>query len=114
MKIERFEDIETWKKAKDLTILLYESFKSNNDFAFKNQMLKAAISIMNNIAEGFERQTNKEFKQFLYISKGSCGEVRSMLYIAKELNYIDEYKFESIFELSLTISRMLSGFIKKL
>ena len=114
MRIERFEDIETWKKGKELTLLLYKILRSNTDFAFKNQILRASLSIMNNIAEGFERRTNKELTHFLYIAKGSSGEVRSMLYVAKELKYIDEQQYESILQLSMTISRMLANFIKKL
>lgn len=85
MRIERFEDIEAWKNAKELTVSLYAILKDNNDYAFKNQILRASTSIMNNIAEGFERRSNKEFSHFLYIAKGSSGEVRSMLYLGKEL-----------------------------
>jgi four helix bundle protein len=88
--------------------------KDNNDYAFKNQILKASVSVMNNIAEGFERRTNNEFKHFLYIAKGSAGEVRSMLYLASELKYIEDIKCKSIFELSVVISKMLANFIKKL
>lgn len=69
---------------------------------------------MNNIAEGFERRTNNEFKHFLYIAKGSAGEVRSMLYLAEELKYIDSVKLLNIHELTLSISKMLAGLIKKL
>jgi four helix bundle protein len=69
---------------------------------------------MNNIAEGFERNTNKELRQFLYISKGSCGEVRSMSYLAKSLNYINDSEFKNINILSFEVSRILAGFIKKL
>lgn len=114
MRIERFEDIEAWKNAKEQTLQLYAALKDNNDFAFKNQILRASVSVMNNIAEGFERRTNKEFTHFLYMAKGSSGEVRSMLYIAKELNYLTEEKYKSILELSMVISRMLANFIKKL
>jgi four helix bundle protein len=82
MKIERFEDIIAWQLAKELTISIYSLFENSNDYGFKDQIQRASISIMNNIAEGFERKTNNEFKQFLYIAKGSCGEVRSMLIVA--------------------------------
>lgn len=114
MKIEKFEDIIAWQKAKELSLAVYLSFKSNNDYAFRDQIQRASISIMNNIAEGFERKGDKEFKYFLYISKGSCGEVRSMLYIAKELKYISEKEFEKFYQLSVDISKILSGFIKTL
>ena len=114
MKIERFEDILAWQKAKTMTLLVYKSFKSCKDFSFKNQVERASISVMNNIAEGFERQTNKDFRNFLFIAKGSCGEVRSMLSVAKELEYIGEKDFSTVSALTIEISRMLSGFIKTL
>jgi len=74
MKIERFEDIISWQKSKDLSVSIYKIFKSDADFGFRNQIERSSVSVMNNIAEGFERQTNNEFRQFLYIAKGSCGE----------------------------------------
>jgi len=88
MKFDRFEDIIAWQKAKELTIQVYQLFENSKDFGFKDQIQRASVSVMNNIAEGFERKSNNEFKQFLFIAKGSCGEVRSMLYLAKELNKI--------------------------
>jgi len=93
---------------------LYKLFDNHKDFGFKNQILRASVSIMNNVAEGFERRTNKEFKQYLYIAKGSAGEVRSMIYLAKDLRYIDEVKTKSILETVEIISRMLTNFIKRL
>lgn len=114
MKINKFEDIVVWQKAKDLIIICYKSFNSLRDFSFRDQIQRAAVSIMNNIAEGFERMGNKEFKKFLYISKGSCAEVRSMLYLALELNYISEQEFNNLYERTVEISRMLSGLIKTL
>jgi four helix bundle protein len=78
MKVDRFEDIISWQKARILTISIYHTFSNTKDFGFKDQIQRAVLSIMNNIAEGYERKTNSEFKQFLYISKGSCGEVGSM------------------------------------
>lgn len=114
MKIERFEDIIAWQKAKEMTIFLYKDFADSKDFGFKDQILRASVSVMNNIAEGYERKTNKELKYFLFIAKGSCGEIRSMLYLAKELNKISETKFIQYFKLAEEISKMLSGFIKTL
>ena len=114
MKIEKFEDIIAWQKAKDLTLEIYHIFKNNRDFSFKDQIQRASVSIMNNIAEGFERRTNQEFLHFLYIAKGSCGEVRSMLYLASELKYGSEKEFNNLHNLTVEISKMLSGFIKTL
>ncbi|OFY82967.1 MAG: four helix bundle protein [Bacteroidetes bacterium RIFCSPLOWO2_12_FULL_35_15] len=114
MKIERFEEIIAWQKAKDMAVLIYKDFADSKDFGFKDQIQRASVSVMNNIAEGFERKTNNEFKQFLFIAKGSCGEVRSMLYLAKELNKISETSFNKYFKLAEEISKILSGFIKTL
>ena len=114
MKFDRFEDIIAWQKAKELTIQVYQLFENSKDFGFKDQIQRASVSIMNNIAEGFERKTNNEFKQFLFIAKGSCGEVRSMLYLAKEMKRITEKDFVFLFSLSEEISKILSGLIKTL
>jgi four helix bundle protein len=89
MPIERFEDIIVWQKWKEMALLVYEHFRENRDYAFRDQIQRASVSIMNNIAEGFERKGAREFSKFLYIAKGSSGEVRSMLYLAKELKYIE-------------------------
>jgi len=114
MKIEKFEDIIAWKKGKELTLIIYKIFKICKDFGFKSQIERASISIMNNIAEGFERKTNKELKNFLFIAKGSTGEVRSMLDVGLKLKYISEKDFKIMYNLSIEISRLLSGFIKSL
>ncbi len=114
MKIDKFEDIQAWQKAGELSLLVYEMFKTNKDFRFRDQLQSACVSIMNNIAEGFERRGNKEFKRFLYIAKGSCGEVRSMTYLAYRLKYVGRKEFSLLNGLTLEISKMLYGFIKKL
>jgi|SRR3989338_2294999 len=114
MKIEKFEDIIAWEKGKELTLIVYNVFKTCKDFGFKNQIERASVSIMNNIAEGFERRTNKELKNFLFIAKGSTGETRSMLNLGLELKYISEKDFKIMYNLSTEISRLLSGFIKSL
>lgn len=114
MKIDRFEDIIAWQKAKQLTIAIYNEFNDSRDFGFKDQIQRAAVSIMNNIAEGFERKSNNEFKYFLYVSKGSCGEVRSMLYLAEELHTISKESFDEKYKLAEEISKILSGLIKTL
>ncbi len=114
MKIEKFEELICWQKSKELSLLMYGLFKNNRDFSFCDQIKRAVVSVMNNIAEGFERQTNKEFTQFLYIAKGSCGEARSMCYIALELGYISKEDFEKVNRLSLDTARLISGLIKVL
>jgi|SRR3989344_4578023 len=114
MIISKFEDIISWQKSKELTLLVYELFKDNRDFSFVDQIRRASVSIMNNIAEGFERKSNKEFIYFLYIAKGSCGEARSMFYIALELNYISRGEFDKINKLSQEISRLIAGLVKTL
>lgn len=114
MKINKFEDIIAWQKAGSLSLEIYKIFKNCPDFSFVNQVRRATISIMNNIAEGFERNTNKEFRNFLYISKGSCAEVRSMLYLAYRLNYINKQQFNEAASLTVEISKLISGLIKTL
>lgn len=114
MKIEKFEDIIAWQKAKELTLFIYKEFKNSKDFGFRDQIQRASVSIMNNIAEGFERRGDKEFKYFLFIAKGSCGEIRSMLYLALNLEYINKEQYEKYYNLSIETSKLLSGFIKTL
>jgi four helix bundle protein len=114
MKIEKFEDIISWQKSKVLTKDVYLLLKDSRDYGFRDQIQRASVSIMNNIAEGFERRGDKEFRHFLFIAKGSCGEVRSMLYLALELEYITKNDFEKLSNISVEISKLLSGFIKTL
>ena len=97
MIIKRFEDIISWQKGKELSVMIYSLFSERKDFGFRDQIQRASVSIMNNIAEGFERKSNKEFKYFLFIAKGSCGEVRSMLDLAKELDKISENEFTKLY-----------------
>ena len=114
MKIEKFEDILAWQKSKSMTLTIYTQLKELRDYGFKDQICRAAVSIMNTIAEGFERKSDREFKHFLFIAKGSCGEVRSMLYLAKDLKYLHECEYSNLSEVSMEISKLLSGLIKSL
>ena len=84
-KIQKFEDLEVWQTAIALSISVYEKFRSCNDYGFRDKICRASVSIPSNIAEGYERQSNKEYIHFLYISKGSTGEVRTQLEIAKSI-----------------------------
>ena len=116
-KIEKFEDIESWKLAREVARLIYEASgreKFSRDFALVNQIRRASVSVISNIAEGFERGGNKEFIQFLAIAKGSCGEVRSQLYIALDQKYIEENEFREISNKLTEASRLISGLMKYL
>jgi len=110
-KILCFEDIIVWQKARELADIVYKEFRSNKDFSFKDQIRRAVVSIGNNIAEGYERKNNNEFRQFLYIAKGSCGEVRSMLYIALDQDHISKTTFGELYEKATIVSKMLSRLI---
>lgn len=112
-----FEDIEGWKLARQLTIEVYRVSAAapfSTDLALLNQIRRATVSIMSNIAEGFDRDGNKEFVNFLTIAKGSAAEVRAQLYVAVDQNYISEKEFETLSELTNNIGRVLAGLIKYL
>ena len=87
--IKKFENLEIWQLARELLKLIYTDFRDCNDFNFRNQITSADLSIMNNIAEEFSRESDKEFKQFLNISRGSSGEVKSMYYAAEDQKYVN-------------------------
>lgn len=114
---KRFEDLDVWIAAKDASVMIYkitENESLRKDFGLKDQIRRASISVISNIAEGFERNGNKEFIQFLSIAKGSAGEVRAQLYIIKELEFINEEEFTQLNEKVTQVSKMLSGFINYL
>jgi four helix bundle protein len=115
--IQKFEDIKSWLEARELnkimgTLIDEDRFKKN--FRLISQIEGSAGSIMDNIAEGFERGGNKEFMQFLYIAKGSCGELRSQLYRAIDRNYINEKEFDTITSQTLLISKLIQKLINYL
>ncbi len=118
MVIRRFEDIEAWQQARRLVRQVYHAITSNErfskDFRLSNQIQAAAVSAMSNIAEGFSRNSNKEFKHFLFISKASAAEVQSQLYVALDLGYISQTDFKKIYTQADKVSKMCSGFIKYL
>lgn len=98
-KFESFEEINSWKKARVFNKMIYEITENHSfmkDYELSKQIRRASISISSNIAEGFERMTDKEFIYFLYIAKASAGEVRSQLYLASDLNYISGIEFENL------------------
>jgi four helix bundle protein len=115
--IERFEDFEAWKLAREFTSLVYTCSGAGNfgrDFALRDQIRRASISIVSNIAEGFERDGDKEFLQFLSMAKGSCGEVRAQLYLAFDQQYISEAVFQELTTKASQLSRVISGLMRYL
>jgi len=113
-KLTRFEDLDIWKRVRDLCKLVYEITSEEpfcRDFRFRDQIRAAAGSIMDNTAEGFERGGNKEFLQFLSVAKGSCGETRSQSYRAFEFGYITQDTLDVLLDKTLDLSRQISSFM---
>ena len=112
--IIRFEEIEAWKTARELTKLIYsltEKGTFSRDFGLRDQIRRAAVSVMSNIAEGFESQTQPQFIRYLGTAKASAGEVRSQLYVANDLGYFTEEIFSDAFRLAEKASRQISRFM---
>ena len=117
MKVKRFEDLDCWKKSRKLSGTVYQvtsAGKFARDFALKDQIRRASISMLSNIAEGFERGGDKEFLHFLAMAKGSCGEVRAQLYVALDQEYLPQQAFDVLLESVEEIGRMISGLMKYL
>ena len=117
MTVKNFEELEIWKEARRLTGEMYRFTRHSRfskDFRLSGQIQAASVSIMSNIAEGFERGGNQEFTQFLYIAKGSCGEVRSQLYVALDQQYAEPKQAENLIESLKLLSTMISNLIEYL
>lgn len=116
-KILRFEEIEAWKKARVLTREIYQATSIGEfarDFGLRDQIRRASVSAMSNIAEGFERGGNKEFVQYLSNAKSSTGEVRSQLYVALDVGFLNQKKFGELFSQAEEASRLIAGFMRYL
>jgi four helix bundle protein len=116
-QIKNFEELEVWKLSMELCTKIYELTNTDlfsKDFGLKDQIRRSAISVPSNISEGYERDGKNQFLYFLAISKGSCGELRTQLKIAHNLNYLDEKQYSILNEKCLQTSKQLSGFIKYL
>jgi len=111
MANDRFEDLIIWKKAVELAEDIFNSFKNCKQFSLKNQVERAVISVSTNIAEGFEQGTNKQFIRYLYIAKGSCGEVRSLVKLADRLDLVDKEQAQIMAEKSSRLSVSIHKFI---
>ena len=115
--LRRFEDIEAWKAARELTRAVYSFSKVGpfaRDFGLRDQIRRAAVSVMSNIAEGFEREGKGEFVQFLSMAKGSAGEVEAQLYVALDEGYIDKDQFDSVKAIASSTKRLIAGFMNYL
>jgi four helix bundle protein len=114
-KIEKFEDLIAWQKARELAKRIYQITNDGafaRDFGLRDQIRRAAVSIMSNIAEGYERFAPTEFHRFLVIAKGSCAEVRSQLYIAHDIEYLTDQVFQELIDISNELSRVIGGLRK--
>jgi len=115
--ISHFEEIEAWRSARELVRNVYSVSRTGGlagDFGLRDQLQRAAVSIMSNIAEGFERDTDADFRRFLFVAKASAGEVRSLLYVALDQGYIDGDTHETLGLQSAKVSRQIAGFIRYL
>ncbi len=114
MPVKYFEDLEIWKEARSLTNAVYKITLDSGfskDFGLRDQIRRATVSVMSNIAEGFERGGNQELIQFLYIAKGSCGEARAQLYVARDQGYINDERFNELLKSFKRLSVMISNMI---
>lgn len=114
MGIRKFEDLKAWMLARELTTLIYRNFSVKKDYGFWSQITRASMSVMNNISEGFESGTDKEFIRYLGYSKASCGEVRGMIYAALDIGYIDEQLYLILLEKCRITSGTIVGLRKYL
>lgn len=112
--VERFEDLLAWQKSRLLTKEVYNVLRDCRDFGFRDQIQRAAVSVMSNIAEGFERNTRAEFINYLFIAKGSCGEVRCQLYVALDNGYLNDETFKRLNRLSEDCSALIWRLIQSL
>ena len=116
-KIERFEDIQAWQKTRELNKTIYEITKNSHfskDFSLRDQIRRASVSIMANIAEGFGRRSNKEFANFLNMAHGSAAEVQCHFYIALDMQYINKEDFEMLYQKADEVSKITQGFMNYL
>lgn len=117
MKIIRFEDLECWQHARDLTKMIYELVKKKHflaDYRLRDQITGAGISVMNNIAEGFDSQFNNEFIRFLRIARRSIAEVQNCLYVAVDQKYIDSKEFDRVYEQCRKTRKIIDGLLRYL
>ena len=111
-KVEKFEDLIAWQKARELTRLIYAASGHGGfakDWGLKDQIRRASVSVMSNVAEGFDRAGRAEFHQFLVIAKGSCAEVRAQLYVALDAEYVSKEQFDKMYAVAEETGRIVNG-----
>src|SRR3954451_21839945 len=109
MAYQSFEDLEVWQRGCRLTVDVFHAFAACKNFSFQDQIQRSALSVPSNVAEGSERGSPKDFAHFLNIAKGSCGELRTQLYIARKLDLLAKTAFEALVKESKELSKMLEG-----
>ncbi|CAN5553030.1 four helix bundle protein [soil metagenome] len=114
MPVKRFEDLLIWQKGQDLAVLVYDTYRKNRDWGFKDQICRASVSVSNNIAEGFDRGSNLDFIRFLNYSRTSSNEVKSMSYLAYRLKYIELKKRDEFIKATEELSKMILGLMRSL
>ena len=110
----KFEDIDIWKRSARLSVELYKHFAKTSDYGFKDQITRSGLSIPSNIAEGSERESQKDFIRFLQYAKGSCGELRTQIYIGIDIKYIPQEKGNLWIQETRELSAMIAGFINSI
>lgn len=112
MAFQSFEDLEVWQRGYRLAVDVFKTFAKRGNFTMQDQVQRAALSVPSNVAEGYERNSNKEFVRFLNIAKGSCGELRTQLYISRKLDFLRKAESDHLIGESKEISAMLHGLSK--
>ncbi|WP_035057523.1 four helix bundle protein [Desulfuromonas sp. TF] len=115
--VKHFEELDVWQRAREMAGEIYACCRDGDfarDFGLRDQIRRAAVSVVSNVAEGFERGGDREFRQFLALAKGSCGEVRAQLYVALDQGYLNQEKFDRVSALTVQIGRMLGGLMNYL
>lgn len=110
---DALQSLEVWNRSRQLTVEIYQALRSCKDYGFKDQITRSAVSVPSNIAEGFERNSKRDFINYLRIARGSCAETRTQLYIAEDIGYVDKSKAGSLIVEALEISKMLQGLINR-
>lgn len=114
MVVKNFEDLRSWESSQIMAVKIYSIFRKNRDFGFRDQICRAAVSVSNNIAEGFNRKSKKDFIRYLIYGVGSCNEVKSMVYLAYRLEYINSVQKTELLQQCNKVTNLIRGLIRYL